>query len=196
MCVENHVQNVYVNHVENQVENCFEVQKKPNQFNFLVEIYTIFLFGTYDSSYEKLESMPGNNPEYSRNSVRCYSRIRYVLKLSGRFHFSSSSLHIFLGCVIYHYVFWIDRKCNVYYRAKSGFDPPQKYPCPSIYINMLSLPTSSEHFNWNLRVKLSTPPLIMKGFCYTFEKIYPAVPFWHVVTVTLFRQLFLFLMKI
>ena len=40
--VENRVKNVYVNHVENQVEKCVEVQKKPNQFNFLVKIYTIF----------------------------------------------------------------------------------------------------------------------------------------------------------
>ena len=47
MCVENYVKNVYVNHVENQVENCVEVQKKTNQFNFLVEIYTIFWFGRY-----------------------------------------------------------------------------------------------------------------------------------------------------
>ena len=43
MCVENHVQNVYVNHVENQVENCVEAQKKTNQFNFLVEIYANLL---------------------------------------------------------------------------------------------------------------------------------------------------------
>ena len=28
ICVENHAKNVYVNHVENQVENCVEVQKK------------------------------------------------------------------------------------------------------------------------------------------------------------------------
>ena len=47
MCVENHVKNVCVNHVENQVENCVEVQKKTIQFNFFVEIYIIFWFGTY-----------------------------------------------------------------------------------------------------------------------------------------------------
>ena len=42
-CVENHIKNVYVNHVEKQVENGVEVQKtKTIQFNFLVEIYTIF----------------------------------------------------------------------------------------------------------------------------------------------------------
>ena len=44
---ENHVKYVYVNHVENQVENCVEVQIKTIQFNFLVDIYTIFWFGTY-----------------------------------------------------------------------------------------------------------------------------------------------------
>ena len=30
MCVENHVKNVYVNHVENRVESCVEIQKKQN----------------------------------------------------------------------------------------------------------------------------------------------------------------------
>ena len=53
MCVENHVKNVYVNHVVNQVENCVEVQKtKTIQFNFLVEIYTIFWFSTYFKLWE------------------------------------------------------------------------------------------------------------------------------------------------
>ena len=35
MCVENHVKNVYVHHVENQVENCVgvEVQKKTTKIN-------------------------------------------------------------------------------------------------------------------------------------------------------------------
>ena len=35
MCVENHVKSIYVNHVENQVENCVEVQNKQ-QFNSII----------------------------------------------------------------------------------------------------------------------------------------------------------------
>ena len=68
MCVENHVRNVYVNHVENQVENCVEVQKKK-QFNsiFLLK-FTQFSNLVHISSYEKLEIMSRNNPEYSKNS--------------------------------------------------------------------------------------------------------------------------------
>ena len=68
MHVENYVEisrcveNVYVRHVENHVENCVEVRKKHHQ------------------------------------------TLQHVLKLSGRFHFSSSILHTFLGSYIYMYI--------------------------------------------------------------------------------------------